>query len=237
MLMDLLKWTFLTLSLRRILALGKGQVEVSRRLQAQFPALTHLDMVDFWLWTGLGCLQGRSPAPVCSQEAGRRPQSVCGCSSWHLRLPLCSTLLGVHACVFMRSWHQLILILMKWSTEPASSPFTHKSQLRWLLCGYWMKGGMRTNCLPYLLHLKLNKLVFSPRNEEKQEELLFLLLTAKPSQSIVLHSGSGLWFCTVLSQRPCCYCVLSLWSLMGTLNHFLLSFIFIPFPLYEVVPI
>lgn len=95
------------------------------------------------------------------------------------------------------------------------------------------KGVMRTNSLPYLLHLKLEKIIFSPRNEDKQEEWMFLLIMAKTSQFIVLHFGSGLWFCTILSERPLCYCVHLLWSLMETLKHFLLSFIFIPFPLYE----
>lgn len=102
MLMDLLKWTFLTL--RRILALGKGQVEVSRRLQAQSPALTHLEMVDFLALGRIGMLARQVPCPRVF-SGGREEASVCGCRSWHLRLPLCSTLLGVHACVFMRSWH------------------------------------------------------------------------------------------------------------------------------------
>lgn len=70
MLWDPLKQTFLTPSLRGILALGKGTAEVNRRLQTLSLPLTHLDKVGFLALGRLGMFARQVP---CCCETHRLP--------------------------------------------------------------------------------------------------------------------------------------------------------------------
>lgn len=71
MLRNLLKQTFPIPSLRGISALGRGEVEVSGRLQTQSPTLTHLDKVDFLALDRLGMFARLVPCLLRRQGGGQ----------------------------------------------------------------------------------------------------------------------------------------------------------------------
>lgn len=155
MLMDLLKWTFLILSLRRISALGKGKVEVSRRLQTQSPVLTHLDKVDFVALDRIGMLARQVPCPCGMCVLRRQGGGLNQCMAVTPDTSGCLSALSCWKFMLVSSWGANTSSFWYWWNGPQDL-LPDLSPIKASCSGYcvatgWREGWQQIACLIYYI--------------------------------------------------------------------------------------